>query len=234
MAATLARILTTIMMVALREKHLTVAPSTTTTARLNYSQSWPGTGGENQQGYGNDRLFGVGLAGTKPPHGGYSGTLYVDASPVTEQNAESLPGVVVLVVEDEVLVRTFATDFLMEAGFKVFEAVDAEEAIAVLQARADIHAVFTDVEMPGSMTGVILANTIRERWPGVAVIVTSGREPPVDAILPDEIPFISKPYVPATVVGLIHKMVKPQTIAAATQANLYRERRGLFAGYGIM
>jgi DNA-binding response OmpR family regulator len=51
---------------------------------------------------------------------------------------------VVLVVEDETLVRMFMADFLDEAGFKVFEAVNADEALTVLQARPDVQAVVTD------------------------------------------------------------------------------------------
>ena len=78
----------------------------------------------------------------------------------------SEPRMVVLVVEDQTLVRMFMADFLDEAGFKVFEAVNADEALTVLQARPDGQAVVTDIEMPGSMNGVELVQVIRERWPG--------------------------------------------------------------------
>jgi two-component system, response regulator PdtaR len=64
---------------------------------------------------------------------------------------------VVLVVEDQTLVRMFMADFLDEAGFKVFEAVNADEALTVLQARSDVQAVGTDIEMPaGSMNGLMM------------------------------------------------------------------------------
>jgi two-component system, response regulator PdtaR len=73
---------------------------------------------------------------------------------------------VVLVVEDQTLVRMFMADFLDEAGFKVFEAVGADEALTVLEARPDVQAVVTDIEMPGSMNGIELTHVIRDRWPG--------------------------------------------------------------------
>jgi CheY-like chemotaxis protein len=73
------------------------------------------------------------------------------------------PRMVVLVVEDETLVRMFMADFLDEAGFKVFEAVNADEALTVLQARPDIQVVVTDIEMPGTMNGLELTRVVRER-----------------------------------------------------------------------
>ncbi len=86
------------------------------------------------------------------------------------------PRMVVLVVEDETLVRMFMADFLDEAGFKVFEAVHADEALTVLQARPDIQAVITDIEMPaGSMNGLKLAQTIQERWPAQNPVRTLSR-----------------------------------------------------------
>jgi two-component system, response regulator PdtaR len=85
---------------------------------------------------------------------------------------------VILVVEDQTLVRMFMTDFLDEAGFKVFEAVSADEALTVLEARPDVQAVVTDIEMPGSMNGIALAKMVRGRWLGIGVVVTSGRQRP--------------------------------------------------------
>ncbi|NBJ13471.1 response regulator [Microvirga arsenatis] len=120
----------------------------------------------------------------------------------------------VLVVEDQILVRIFAADFLEDAGFKVFEAASADEALTVLEARPDIQAIVTDVEMPGSMDGFGLARTVSERWPGVKVIVTSGRRQPGADELPEEIPFLAKPYLPTTVVSLIRQMATPQLVEA--------------------
>ena len=61
------------------------------------------------------------------------------------------------------------------AGFEAIEAVDADGAIRILESRNDIRAVFTDIQMPGSMDGPKLPRAVRDRWPPVALIVTSGR-----------------------------------------------------------
>ncbi|WP_074078312.1 response regulator [Microvirga massiliensis] len=118
----------------------------------------------------------------------------------------------VLVVEDETLVRMFAADFLDEAGFKVFEARDADEALTILQARPDIQAVITDVEMPGPLNGCDLARVVQERWPGVRVIATSGRAQPLADDWPEDIPFITKPYLPNTIVDLVKRLARPQVV----------------------
>jgi CheY-like chemotaxis protein len=68
---------------------------------------------------------------------------------------------VVLIVEDEALVRMTAVDMIEEAGFEILEATNADEAILLLEARRDITVVFTDIEMPGSMNGLRLAEAIR-------------------------------------------------------------------------
>jgi two-component system, response regulator PdtaR len=119
----------------------------------------------------------------------------------------------VLVVEDATLVRMFMADFLDEAGFKVFEAVNADEALTVLKARPDVQAVVTDIEMPaGSMDGLNLARTIQERWPGIGIVVTSGRERPGPDDLSDKVAFLAKPYLPDTIINVIRQMVTPQVI----------------------
>ncbi|MFW6077433.1 MAG: response regulator [Hyphomicrobiales bacterium] len=98
----------------------------------------------------------------------------------------------VLVVEDDFLVRTCAADALIEAGFQVLQAADAPEALALLE-RAPVDAVFTDINMPGEFDGLGLAERVRGRWPGVAIVITSGRGCP-DA--PAGARFVPKPYVP--------------------------------------
>jgi two-component system, response regulator PdtaR len=123
---------------------------------------------------------------------------------------DSEPRMTVLVVEDETLVRMFMTDFLDEAGFKVFEAVNADEALTVLEARPDVQAVVTDIEMPGSMNGIALAHVIRQCWPGI--IVTSGRQRPGPDDLPDEVVFLAKPYLPETVITVIGQMATLQVV----------------------
>jgi CheY-like chemotaxis protein len=101
---------------------------------------------------------------------------------------------VVLVVEDEPLVRLDAIDLLTSAGFHVIDAANADEAIAILEVRRDIRVVVTDIQMPGSMDGLKLASTIRNRWPPIALIVTSGHTFVQQGDLPERGRFLSKPY----------------------------------------
>jgi len=126
----------------------------------------------------------------------------------------SEPRIVILVVEDEPLVRLFLSDFLDEAGFKVFEAVNADEAMTILQARPDIQAIISDIEMPGSMNGLALARTVQERWPGVGVVITSGRAHPGPDDLSDKVAFLAKPYLPDTIINVIRQMATPQVVEA--------------------
>ena len=74
---------------------------------------------------------------------------------------------VVLIVEDEALVRMTAVDMIEEAGFEILEATNADKAMLLLEARLNITVVFTDIEMPGSMNGLRLAEAIRGRWPPI-------------------------------------------------------------------
>src|SRR5215813_5459094 len=101
---------------------------------------------------------------------------------------------VVLVVEDEALIRMNATEMVDEAGFEAISASDADEAIRILESRNDIRAVFTDVQMPGSMDGLRLAQVIRHRWPPVALIVTSGKTDGLERDLPTGGKILPKPY----------------------------------------
>jgi CheY-like chemotaxis protein len=117
------------------------------------------------------------------------------------QMVPTIPGQrpVVLVVEDESLLRTTAMDMVEEAGFEAIAASDADEAIRILESRNDIRAVFTDVQMPGSMDGLRLARVVRNRWPPVALIVTSGQTNIAEAELPTGGRFLRKPYEAAHV-----------------------------------
>lgn len=100
----------------------------------------------------------------------------------------------VLVVEDDVLVRFHAVTLLEEAGFGTLEAANADEAIALLEVRKDIRIVFTDIDMPGSMDGLRLAHAIRHRWPPVELILTSGQAGIREEDLPERGHFLGKPY----------------------------------------
>jgi two-component system, response regulator PdtaR len=101
---------------------------------------------------------------------------------------------VVLVVEDEPLVLMMAIDIIEEAGFEALSARNADEAIAILESRDDIGIIFTDINMPGSMNGLLLAHAVRGRWPPIEIIVTSAKR--VESALPDRSRFLPKPYAP--------------------------------------
>ncbi|TCR63457.1 response regulator [Bosea sp. BK604] len=93
---------------------------------------------------------------------------------------------VVLVVEDQPLLRMDAVDFIEDAGFDTIEAGhNADEAIAILKTRDDVAILFTDIEMPGSMNGVKLAHAVRLGWPLVIIVVVSGGVAPRHGELPD-------------------------------------------------
>ena len=111
--------------------------------------------------------------------------------PMTRPKKE---GPVVLVVEDECLIRLQAITMVEEAGYQVMEAANADDAIALLEARKDIRIVFTDIEMPGSMDGMKLARAIRDRWPPVELLITSGRHIVETDKLPSRGQFLPKPY----------------------------------------
>lgn len=99
----------------------------------------------------------------------------------------------VLVVEDQVLVRTAVADFLRDRNCKVVEAANAAEAIAVFHSGMPIEIMFTDCEMPGEMDGLMLARWVRAHHPQVHVLLTSGRGPPVDEFAGNWV-FFLKPY----------------------------------------
>jgi DNA-binding NtrC family response regulator len=112
----------------------------------------------------------------------------------------------VLVVEDEPLVRMAAVDLVEEAGFRAIEAKDADEAVRILEARTDIRTVFTDIDMPGSMDGIKLAAAVRERWPPIEIILTSGHSHIREDEIPDRSVFFRKPYDPRRVIETLRRM----------------------------
>jgi two-component system, response regulator PdtaR len=117
---------------------------------------------------------------------------------------------VVLLVEDELLVRMTAADELEEAGFQVLEAANADVALKVLEARSDeVHVLFTDVHMPGSMDGMELAEQVHARWRHVLLLISSGYARPHPDEIPDHGRFIPKPYRAATLVRQIYELMDP-------------------------
>jgi CheY-like chemotaxis protein len=126
----------------------------------------------------------------------------------------SFPGVnrsVVLVVEDDFLIRMHATEMIADAGFDVVEAASADEAILILEGRLDITVVFTDIQMPGSMDGLKLAAAIRGRWPPIKIVATSGLVNVRQDELPEGGRFLPKPYRPDQVVRALRELTNDAT-----------------------
>ncbi len=115
---------------------------------------------------------------------------------------------VVLIVEDELLLRTSAVEMIADAGFEVIEAGNADEAIDVLEARRDITVVFTDIQMPGSMDGLKLARAVRGRWPPIKIIATSGLVDVGEKDLPEGGRFLAKPYSPEAIAGVLWELTR--------------------------
>jgi two-component system, response regulator PdtaR len=117
-----------------------------------------------------------------------------------------MKNVVVLVVEDEPIIRMNAVALIEDAGYDVIEASNADEAILNLETRPDIRVVFSDIEMPGSMDGLKLLHAIRERWPPVVLILASGRVSPAAADMPADTVFLQKPYQEAKLLKILAGM----------------------------
>lgn len=114
---------------------------------------------------------------------------------------------VVLIVEDEFLLRIEAAEMVTAAGFEAVEAANADQAIEILEARHDITVVFTDIQMPGSMDGLKLARAVRGRWPPIKIVATSGRLQVTDTDLPEGGRFLRKPYTPTEVNGVLRELL---------------------------
>jgi CheY-like chemotaxis protein len=118
---------------------------------------------------------------------------------------------VVLIVEDEFLLRSHAVEMIAGAGFEVVEAANADEAIEILETRQDITVVFTDIQMPGSMDGLKLARAVRGRWPPIKIVATSGRFDAATIDLPEGGRFLSKPYSPGEITGVLRELTSGWT-----------------------
>jgi CheY-like chemotaxis protein len=116
---------------------------------------------------------------------------------------------VVLIVEDEALLRLDAKEVIEDRGFDVLEAKSADDAISILEQRNDIVLIFTDINMPGSMDGLKLVHFVRNRWPPIKIIATSGHARITVDDLPEGSHFVPKPYEPTEIANAIHQLVRP-------------------------
>ena len=114
---------------------------------------------------------------------------------------------VVLVVEDEILVREMTVDFVDLAGCTTVTASNADEAVAILESRQDIALVVTDINMAGSMDGLKLAHAVRDRWPPINIIVVSGKMRPTINELPIRAFFLAKPFKGDDLISAVRRFV---------------------------
>src|ERR1700692_1898375 len=114
---------------------------------------------------------------------------------------------VVLIVEDEMLLRMRAVDMVKDAGFTPVEAVDADEAVAILEARSDVALMLTDIQMPGTMDGLKLAHTVHKRWPPIKIILVSGQLKLADIDIPLDSRFFGKPLDAAEMIAELRTMI---------------------------
>ena len=119
----------------------------------------------------------------------------------------SLLPLVVLVVEDEMMLRMRVVDMVEDAGYIPVEAVDADEAMAILLSRSDIALMLTDVQMPGSMNGLQLAHAVHERWPPIRIILASGQLKLSGGEIPQNSRFFAKPLQSGEIIAEMRKML---------------------------
>src|SRR5689334_23971353 len=127
----------------------------------------------------------------------------------------------VLVVEDEMILRMRAVDIVEDAGFCPVEAVNADEAMSILESRSDISLLFTDIQMPGSMDGLKLARAVHERWPSIKIILVSGQVKPSDAERPADSRFFGKPL------GVEQMITELQAMVGAGALKIVPDATGL-------
>jgi CheY-like chemotaxis protein len=114
---------------------------------------------------------------------------------------------VVLIVEDEPLLRIHTADIVEEAGFIAVEAGNADEAVRILESRDDIMLLFTDVQMPGTMDGLKLAHAVRNRWPPIKIVIVSGHLQVAQNDMPDDSRFFGKPFETTKMISELRALI---------------------------
>ena len=121
----------------------------------------------------------------------------------------NLPSHVILIVENDELLQMLTVDIMEGAGFVALRAGNADEAMAILEARSDIALLLTSVSMPSSMNGLMLAHAVRNRWPSIKIIVVSGQTRLSECDLPTDSRLLIKPYAPKAMISEIRALIGP-------------------------
>jgi DNA-binding NtrC family response regulator len=130
----------------------------------------------------------------------------------------AVPPINVLVVEDEMVLRLRAIDIVEDAGFTAVEAVNADEALSILESRSDIALLFTDIQMPGSLDGLKLAHAVHKRWPAIKIILVSGQVKLSEADKPADSRFFGKPLEMKQMIAELQEMVGAGVLAIVPEA----------------
>jgi DNA-binding NtrC family response regulator len=120
---------------------------------------------------------------------------------------------IVLVIDDEPLIEMEAVDLFHDLGYEAIGVRNADEAMLILRARDDVSLVFTDIEMPGTMNGLLLATTLEAIWLHIQVLITSGRTAPPDEALLGSARFLPKPYDAIQIERALALMVASASLA---------------------
>jgi CheY-like chemotaxis protein len=111
----------------------------------------------------------------------------------------------IVVVEDEVLIRALIAEELRLEGFSVIEADRADDALTYIKSSEPVDMVFSDIQTPGSLNGIQLAETLRDKYPHIPVILTSGNAAPRHVGTVDA--FVPKPYDVTQTIALMSAML---------------------------
>ena len=126
----------------------------------------------------------------------------------------------VLVVEDEMVLRMRALDIVKDAGFNAVEAVNADQAMSILESRSDISLLFTDIQMPGSIDGLKLAHAVHQRWPAIKIMLVSGQVKPADTERPTDSRFFGKPLEVKQMIAELQEMIGTGALQIVPEAEL--------------
>jgi DNA-binding response OmpR family regulator len=110
---------------------------------------------------------------------------------------------IIVVVEDDLIISEYLSGILTDKGYSVITAANADDAIATLETRNDVRMLITDINMPGPMNGLTLAATVRDRWPQIKIIITTGRERPKIEQVPSGSLYLKKPFTPGSVMAAV-------------------------------
>jgi CheY-like chemotaxis protein len=112
------------------------------------------------------------------------------------------------------MLRMRAVDIVEDAGFSPVQAVNADQALSILESRSDISLLFTDIQMPGTMDGLKLAHAVHNRWPAIKIILVSGQVNPSDAERPPDSRFFGKPLSDDQMIAELQAMETLPKVAA--------------------